>query len=213
MHNEGAQRHHAGAPGPLLYLKPRGDRRVPAAGLCRSARQALPLSRAASPGGALPAAPSLLVLSGKGSRELQPRPRGAAAGGGGDARRPGPREGGQQRPDAEAPPLGPGGARCEGPRSRRWRRPTRSSAEPGTEERRAQRIRSSRGPCTRGAARSCSPAAAPRPAAPRGCTERLPPSAAGECSRVEERGRVSAAVAVPGAGSSHHSPVAARARA
>uniref|UniRef100_A0A8P0PHV0 Growth arrest specific 1 n=2 Tax=Canis lupus familiaris TaxID=9615 RepID=A0A8P0PHV0_CANLF len=88
MHNEGAPRHHAGAPGPLLYLKPRSQRVRRRAQRIRSpgpvSPEKPPPREAREP---LPGRAEFLVLPappGKGSRELGEAGV-AAGGGGGDA--------------------------------------------------------------------------------------------------------------------------------
>ncbi|XP_036760238.2 growth arrest-specific protein 1 [Manis pentadactyla] len=172
MHNEGAPRHHAGAPGPLLYLKPSCERvrsqvqRIRSPGSLspekpspREARE--PLSSRAE---VLPSAPP-----GKGSPELG-RGRGRRGRRGRGRGLPGRGKAGSARTRArkrrDARARGGGGG-CGS-----------SGAALSPEERAAaaaQRICRRGARCNRGAARSCSPAAALRPAAPRGGSERLPP--------------------------------------
>lgn len=117
MHNEGAPRHHAGAPGPLLYLKPRCERVHSRAQRIRSPgslspekpppREAPEPLRGRTEFLALPAPPG-----------ARPRPGSPRAEGEG-TRAAKPREGGQ-RTDASQE-----AARCESPRRRRGSKPGR----------------------------------------------------------------------------------------
>uniref|UniRef100_A0A8B9WQ51 Growth arrest specific 1 n=1 Tax=Bos mutus grunniens TaxID=30521 RepID=A0A8B9WQ51_BOSMU len=165
MHNEGAPRHHAGAPGPLLYLKPRSERvcsraqRIRSPGSLspekpppREAREPL-LSRRAE-------FPVFPVPPGKSSPE--PRPGSPRAEGEG-TRAAGPREGGQ-RPDASQE-----AARCENPRRRR-----------GTESGRKEPPRPHNGSA---GAKQNAPAAPRGPAAPPRPRGQQPPRAAVNASR------------------------------
>lgn len=188
MHNEGAPRHHAGAPGPLLYLKPRSEQvgrrapriRSPGSGSAEKPPPRQPWSRALQPRRAA-ASPRASPTELGGARAGRPRAEGEGAG------EAGPREGGQRRTQGQE------AARCES-------RAVRRGAEPGRKER--PRVRRARtppaspdprrsrdppqpgAPCTPGTARSCSFAAAPRPAAPRGASERLPPPPPGSQPRA-----------------------------
>lgn len=131
MHNEGAPRHHAGAPGPLLYLKPR----------CERVRS--PAQRIRSPGSLSPEKPPprqareplsgrakflvLLAPPGKSSPELG-RDRGRRGRRGRGRGRPGRGKAGSARPRArkrrDARDRGGGGggaALSPGGRSRRGR--------------------------------------------------------------------------------------------
>ncbi|CAK6433904.1 unnamed protein product [Pipistrellus nathusii] len=91
MHNEGAPRLHAGAPGPLLYLKPRCCERVSAAAGAQRIRspgssspEKPPPPQSWKPGSRSPPAPTFF-FSRKGLPGARPRPGVASGGGGGDA--------------------------------------------------------------------------------------------------------------------------------
>lgn len=170
MHNEGAPRHHAGAPGPLLYLKPRCKRirsraqRIRSPGSLSVTREA---AAEGSPGAAL--GPRRVSCSPraawKGLLGARPRPGSSRAEGEG-TRAAGPREGGQRTHASQE------AARCESWRRRRRRR----GAEPRRKEL-LQPHNGSAGAEQNAPAAPRGPAAPPRPRGPQ------PPGAAVSASR------------------------------
>lgn len=171
MHNEGAPRHHAGAPGPLLYLKLRCERirsraqRIRSPGSLSVTREA---AAEGSPGAAL--RPRRVSCSPRAARKgflgAPPRPGSSRAEGEG-TRTAGPREGGQRTHASQE------AARCE---SRRRRRRRRRGAEPRRKES-PQRHNGSAGAEQNAPAAPRGPAAPPRPRGPQ------PPGAAVSASR------------------------------
>lgn len=191
MHNEGAPRHHAGAPGPLLYLKPRCERVRSRAQRIRSPGSLSPEKPPpGKPQSRSAAAPSFLLSPRRPERAPRARQRpGSPRAEGEGTRAAEPREGGQ-RTDASQE-----AARCESPQ--RWR-----GSKPGRKE--PPRSHNGFAGAEQNApAAPRSPAAPPRPRGPQ------PPGTAVSASR-HRRGPTGGALRGCAFLGSHRSPSESR---